>query len=80
MEEDNPSKNFRLYQELEGIDVDIVCDIDDIGNLQNLLRTVRIVFIHEKCGNLKVFVDDGELSRNIKNKKTRRRFISLQIL
>ena len=23
------------------------------------------VFIHEECGNLKVFVDGGELTRNI---------------
>ena len=39
-------------------------DIDDIGNLEDLLR---IVFLHEEFGNLKVFVDDGELTRNIKS-------------
>ena len=39
-----------------------VVDIDDIGNLKDLLRTV---FIHEECGNLKVFVDGRELARNI---------------
>ena len=41
-------------------------DIDDIGNLEDLLR---IVFIHEKCGNLEVFVDGGELTRNISKEK-----------
>ena len=39
-------------------------DIDDIGNVEDLLR---IVFIHEECGNLKVFIDDGELTGNIKS-------------
>ena len=39
-------------------------DIDDIGNLEDLLR---IVFIHEECGNLKLLVDDGELTGNIKS-------------
>ena len=39
-------------------------DIDDIGNLEDLLR---IVFLHQEFGNLKVFVDDGELTRNIKS-------------
>ena len=33
-----------VKEELDGI------DIDDIGNLEDLLR---IVFIHEECGNLK---------------------------
>ena len=37
-------------------------DKDDLGNLEDLLR---IVFIHEKCGNLKVFADGGELTANI---------------
>ena len=37
-------------------------DLDDIENLEDLLR---IVFIHEECGNLKVFVDSGELTKNI---------------
>ena len=41
-------------------------DIDDIGNLEDLLR---IVFIHDKCGNLKVFVDGGELTGNINKQK-----------
>ena len=38
-------------------------DKDDIGNLEDLLK---IVFIHEECGNLKLFVDDGQLTGNIK--------------
>ena len=37
-------------------------DIDDIVNLEDLLR---IVLIHEECGDLKVFVDGGELTGNI---------------
>ena len=49
-----------VKEELNGI------DIDDIGNLEDLLR---IVFIHEECGNLKVFVDGGELTTNINKKK-----------
>ena len=49
-----------VKEELDGI------DIDDIGNLEDLLR---IVFIHEECGNLKVFVDGRELIENSKKKK-----------
>ena len=45
-----------VKQELDGI------DIDDIRNLEDLLR---IVIIHEECGNLEVFVDGGELTGNI---------------
>ena len=42
-------------------------DIDEIGNLEDLLR---IVFIHKECENLEVFVDDGgELTGNINKKK-----------
>ena len=41
-------------------------DIDDIRNIEDLLR---IVIIHEECGNLKVFFDGGELTRNINKKK-----------
>ena len=61
VKEGNPSeKNVIVKKELDDI------DIDDIGNLEDLLR---IVFIHEKCGNLKVFVDGGELNRIINEKK-----------
>ena len=42
----NPSEKIVIVkEELDGI------DIDDVGNLEDLLR---IVFIHEECGNLKV--------------------------
>ena len=47
-------------EELDGI------DIDDTGNLEDLLR---IVFIQEECGYLKVFVGGGELTRHINEKK-----------
>ena len=53
-------KNVIVKKEIDGI------DIDDIGNLEDLLRTV---FIHEECGNLKVFVEGLELTRNINEKK-----------
>ena len=36
-------------------------DINDIGNLEHLLR---LVFIYEECENLKIFVDGRELTRN----------------
>ena len=49
-----------VKEELDGI------DIDDIGNLEDYLR---IVFIHDKCRNLKAFVDGGELTGNINKKK-----------
>ena len=49
-----------VKEELDGI------DINDIGNLQDLLG---IVFIHEECGNLEVFVEGGELARNISTDK-----------
>ena len=38
--------------------------LDDIGNLEDLL-----VLINEKCGNPKIVVDGGELTRNINQKK-----------
>ena len=61
MNKDNPSEKIVIVkEELDGI------DIDDIGNLEDLLR---IVFIHEECENLKVFVDSGELIENINKKK-----------
>ena len=49
-----------IKEELDGIDK------DDIGNLEDLLK---IVFIHEECRNLKVFVDSRELTRNINKQK-----------
>ena len=35
--------------------------IDDIGNLEDLLR---VVFIDEENGNLKVVIDGGDLTKN----------------
>ena len=49
-----------VKEELDGI------DIDDIGNLEDL---PTIVFIHEECGNIKVFVYRRELTGNINKKK-----------
>ena len=37
-------------------------DVDGIGNLMNL---PRLTFMDEECGNLKVVVDCGELTKNI---------------
>ena len=37
---------------------------DDIGNLEDLL-----VLINKECGNPKVVIDGGELTRNINQKK-----------
>ena len=45
-----------IKEKLNGI------DIDGIGNLEDLLR---IVLIHEECGNLQVIVDGGELTGNV---------------
>ena len=58
-EKDNPSEK-NVKEELDGI------DMDDIENLEDLLR---IVFIHEQCENLKVFIGGGELTRHINEKK-----------
>ena len=46
-----------IKEQLDGI------DIDDIGNLEDLLR---IVFIYEERGNIKVFVDDGNTTNYYK--------------
>ena len=42
-------------------------DIDGIGNLVDLHRQM---IIDEDCGNLKVVVDSGELTRNDNRKKS----------
>ena len=59
VEENNPSEK-NVTEELDCI------DIDDIGNLEDLLR---IVFVHKECWNLKVYVRGGELTRHINKKK-----------
>ena len=59
-------KSTTLQKSFDSQEEDFIYDIDDIGNLEDLLR---IVIIHEECSNLKVFVDGGELTRNINKKK-----------
>ena len=49
------NKVVTVDEELDGI------DIDGIGNLLDL---PGLMFINEECGNLKVVVDGGELTRN----------------
>ena len=44
----------------------VMVNIDDIRNLD---QSPRLVFIDEKCGNLIVVNDSGELTRNISQKK-----------
>ena len=56
-----------VKEELDGIDIDDFRKFDDL---------LRIVLIHEECGNLKVFIDGGEHTRNIKTEESRH-FISL---
>ena len=59
--EDKPSKTFViLEEELDGLDTDY------IGNFKDLLR---LLFINEKYGNLKVELEGEELPRNINKKK-----------
>ena len=61
IEEDNPSeKNVIVEEELDGI------DIDEIRNLED---SPRLVFIDEECENLVVVNDGGELTRNFNQKK-----------
>ena len=42
-------------------------DIDDFGNLEDLLK---LVLIDKKCWNLKVVINGWGLARNINQKKT----------
>ena len=61
IEEDNPSeKAVIVEEELNRV------NIDDTGTLEDL---PRFVVIDEAFGNLKVFNDGGELTRNISQKK-----------
>ena len=54
------SRRLRFPKVVIGIDK------EHIGNLKDLLKAV---FIDEECGNLKVVIDGGELTRNINQKK-----------
>ena len=56
IEEDNPSEEVIVEEELDGI------DIDDIGNSED---STRLKFINEECRDLNVVNDSGELIRNI---------------
>ena len=61
IEKDIPSEKADIDEE------ELNCiNIDDIGNLEDL---PRLVFIDEKCGNLKVVSEGEELTRNINQKK-----------
>ena len=51
-EEDNPLEKVVIVEE----------ELDGIGNLEDL---PRLAFIDKEYGNLKVFVDGGDLTRNI---------------
>ena len=54
-------KNVIVQEELD-------CnDIDDIGNLED---SPRLVIINEECGNPILVNDDGELTKNISQKKS----------
>ena len=44
----------------------VMVNIDDIRNLD---QSPRLVFIDEKCGNLIVVNDSGELTKNFGQKK-----------
>ena len=56
--------NTLLFIKEEGSPTEKVVIADDI--LEDL---PRLVFIDEDCGNYKVFIDGGELTRNINKKK-----------
>ena len=61
IEEDHPSEKILIVEEeINGVST------DDFGNIEDLSR---LKFIDEQCGNLKVINDDGELTRNINQKK-----------
>ena len=53
-------KNYYVEEELDGVDV------DGIRNLEGL---PSLLFIGKEYGNLNLVADGGELTRNIKKKK-----------
>ena len=55
--EDSPTKKVVIVEE----------ELDSIGNLYDLLR---LIFIDKECGNVKVFVEGGDLTRNISQIKS----------
>ena len=50
-----------VEEELDGI---------DIYGIGKLVYLPRLMFIDEECGNLKIVVDGGELTRNNDRKKS----------
>ena len=60
IEEEGHLENIYYEEELDGI------DMDGIGNLEDLRR---LMFIDETFGNLRVVVDCKELTRNMNKKK-----------
>ena len=61
IDKDNPSeKVVTVEEELNRV------DINDIGDLQDL---PRLVFIDKECENLKAVNNDGEITRDINQKK-----------
>ena len=54
---DNPSEEIVI----------VVEQLDGIGNLED---SPRLFFVDKECENLKVFVDGGDLTRNINEKKS----------
>ena len=62
----NLSKMVLWVHEFKPSEKNVMVNIDDIRNLD---QSPRLVFIDEKCGNLIVVNDSGELTRNISQKK-----------
>ena len=64
------AKEANMYEikprRLRSQKVVIGIEIDDIGSFEDLLR---VVLINEECGNLKVVIDGGKLTRNINQRK-----------
>ena len=62
IEEETPQLNkvVTIEEELDRIDID---------GIRNLLDSPGLMFIREECGNLKVVVDGGELTRNNDGKR-----------
>ena len=55
MKRETSNKVNTVEEEQDGI------DIDGIGNLMDL---PKLMFIDEECGNLKLVVDGGKITRN----------------
>ena len=49
-------KKLIVKEKLDDIHIDAIWNLEDV---------LRIAFIHQDCGNLKVFVDGGKLTGNI---------------